>query len=178
MNARILSLSFAIFLCPGSLFMATNAPAQSVVNTLNFNPPGITNSSGILQEVAVVEGTGLVYAAGGSNKVGIIDPNTNAVVAVASMPTSGGIDFALVNQTTGLVYMRQPNSNIVVIDGRSASPTFNQALPSLSFPGYAIRSFAADETRGLLYVTTVTMGPPPVQGHILVVDANPASVNF
>ncbi len=107
----------------------------------------------------------------------VIDPNTNAIVAVALSPTSGGTDFALVNQSTGLVYMRQ-QSNIVVIDGRSASATFNQALPSLSFPGYAIRSLALDETRGLLYMTSVTTGAPPVQGHILIFDANPVSATF
>jgi YVTN family beta-propeller protein len=175
---KVTSLLFKTLLCLSNLLILTNAVGQSVVNTLNFNPPGVTNSSGILQEVAIVESTGLVYAASGSNKVSIIDPNTSAVVAVALIPTSGGIDFALVNQSTRLVYLRQPNSNIVVIDGRPTSGQFNQALASLNFPGYSIRSFALDETRGLLYVTTSTTGSQPVQGHILIVDANPANSSF
>lgn len=177
MNKRMSWVRIAVAASLAASLLAISAAAQSVVTTVDFSPPGLTNV-GILNEITVVENTGLVYAAAGTTpRVAVIDPNTDTVAAVVPLPTVGGIDFALVNQSTELVYLRQGNS-IIVIDGRPASGTFNQALASLSFPSYAIRSFAFDETRELLYVTSVTTGLPPVQGHVLIIDANPASANF
>ena len=178
MNKRMSSPRIAVVASLAAALIATSAAAQSVLTTVNFSPPGLT-TVGTLTEITVVEGTGLVYAAAANTpRVAVIDPGTDAVTAVVPLPTVGGITFALVNQSTELVYLRQGNSSIIVIDGRPASGTFNQALPSLSFPGYAIRSFAFDETRELLYVTIATSGAPPVQGHVLIIDANPASANF
>lgn len=178
MNKKMSWVRIAVVASLAASLLAISAAAQSVVTTVNFSPPGLTNV-GILSEITVVENTGLVYAAAGTTpRVAVIDPNTDAVAAVVPLPTVGGIAFALVNQSTELVYMLQGNSSIIVIDGRPASGSFNQALPSLSFPSYAIRSFAFDETRELLYVTSVTTGLPPVQGHVLIIDANPASANF
>ena len=165
--------------CFGVLVLSISAAAQSVVNTFNFSPPGVTNNVGFDFEVAVVHSTGLVYvgATGAyGNEVGVIDPTTNSVLQVISTPTPGALDFARVNQATGLIYFRQPNSNIAVVDGRPSSSTFNQALPSLTLPGRVIQSFALDESRGLLYVTNSTNAP--VQSRVRIIDVNPASSTF
>ena len=185
MNRKISSHRLAGFLCLLSLLVATSAAAQSVVSTVSFSPPGVTNNVGFNFEVAVVHSTGLVYsgAAGDyGSEVGVIDPTTKALAAVIPLPTSGILDFALVNQSTGLIYFRQRSFNsssisIVVIDGRLSSPTFNQVLPPLTLSGQ-VQSFALDETRGLLYVTNNTTGTVPVQSRVSIIDVNPVSPTF
>jgi YVTN family beta-propeller protein len=162
--------------------MVASAAAQSIVATLDFRPPGVTNSVGFDFEITVVNSTGLVYVgstAAYGEEVAAVDPSTGTVVAVIPIPTPGSLSFARANQTTGLVYFRQDaGANVVVIDGRPASPTFNTALPSIPFAGQQIQSFALDETRGLLYVTNNTVGVAPLQSRVAIIDADPASPTF
>lgn len=148
----------------------------SLVRVLDFNPAGADNLAGFNFEVAVLHSTGLVYS--GSTgafgpEVTVIDPAADAVVKVVMTPTVGPLNFARANQTTGLVYFRQ-GSNVVVVDGRPASPTFNQALPSLTLPGRAIQSFALNEAAHRLYVTSTAAGT----GKVTAYDLDPASPTF
>ena len=178
---RMSSVRIAVVATIAALLLAISAAAQSVVNTTIFTPPGITNNVGFDFEVAVVESTGLVYVgttgAYGSD-VGVIDPSTNTLISAVALPTNAILDFAIANQTTGLIYFRdQLSSTIVVIDGRPTSPTFNQALPSLNLLPGLVTSFALDETRGLLYVINQG-GIPTVFRQVTIIDVNPASATF
>src|SRR5687767_7906753 len=178
---RKLSLRYVGVFSFAGLLIVISATAQSVVNTIIFSPPGVTNNLGFDFEAAVVHDTGLVYVGttgAYGNEVGVIDPTTDAVVAAVPISTSGFVNFARVNQTTNLVYFRQPTSNIVVVDAKPTSATYNQALAPLTFPNQMVQSFALDETRGLLYVTITNLGPPPIQSRVTIIDANPASSTF
>lgn len=181
MNQKISSFRIAMVVMLAVTLIVISAAAQSVVKTIIFNSPDITNNIGFDFEAAVVRDTGLVYigATGAyGSEVGVIDPTTNAIIKVISLSTGGFVNFARVNQTTKLVYFRQPNSNIVVIDAEPTSATYNQALAPLTLPNQVVQSFELDEMRGLLYVTNNTLGPPPVQSHVTIIDANPASATF
>jgi hypothetical protein len=130
MKCKRFALQTGISIILASLLII-GAAAQSLVSTAIFTPPGIANNLGFDFEVAVVGSTGLVYVgAGGAygNEVGVINPATDSIISVIDLPTPGGLNYAQVNQATSLVYFRQNPSNIVVIDGRSSSPSFNQAL--------------------------------------------------
>jgi hypothetical protein len=66
----------------------------------------------------------------------------------------------------------------VPVDGRPSSPTFNQTLPLISFTNETIITFAIDQTRNRLYVTTRVTGSNPVQSQIRIIDINPANATF
>lgn len=180
MNRKRSSLRAAGAMTLVAALIVMSAAAQSIINTVIFTPAGVANNLGFDFEVAVVRDTGLVYvgATGAyGTEIGVIDPAADALVAVIDLGTPGLFNFALANQTTKLVYFRQPNSNIAVIDGRPSSATFNQALPPLFFPGHQVQSYALDETRGLLYVTHNNAGGP-LQSRVSVIDADPSSATF
>ena len=170
------------------MLLPVSAGAQSIVTTLDFRPKGVQDQVGFDYKVAVVEKTGLVYVGSTSaygTEVGVIDPKKKALVATIpiSLPASiagAYVNFARANQSTQLVYFREPySSQITVIDGRSKSPTFNQALPPFVVTDW-VQSFAFDESFGLMYVTSINYGDDvnPQQCRLSVVDVKPGNTTF
>lgn len=160
-------------------FCANGAMTQSVRDVKILSSPLGNASSG---EVAVVHSTGLVYTAGqafGSN-IGIVDPKTNQMIKVIrpeNLNNHAAISFSRVDHATDLVYFLR-GSQIDVVDGREASRTFNQLLPSIVFGGQTLFSFAIDESRSRIYVATTTTGSNPFQGQVHIVDSDPFSATF
>lgn len=157
--------------------------SQSIRRVETFSPAAGNASS---NEVAVVNSTGLVYNYGQAfgNNIGVIDPATNTLIK-SIRPTdpnnTSNSFYSRVNQTTDIVYFLQEFSagkTILPIDARPASPTFNQALPVISFTNQTIVSFAIDQARGRLYATTRTLNSSPAQSQIQIVDINPANPTF
>ncbi len=179
---RLFYIAFVLLLLPTWLSVSTDA--QSIVTTLDFRPPGIQDQVGFDYKVAVVEKTGLVYLGSTSaygQEVGVIDPKKKALVATIPVSLTGpNMNSARANQTTQLVYFRQLNSSqITVVDGRSKSPTFNQALPPFVVTDW-VQSFAFDESFGLMYVTSINYGDDvnPQQCRLSVVDVKPGNTTF
>jgi len=179
---RFFYVAFILLLLLTALPVRT--AAQSIVTTLDFRPPGVQDQVGFDYKVAVVEKTGLVYVGSTSaygQEVGVIDPKKKALVATIPVSLTGpNMNSARANQTTQLVYFRQPNSSqITVVDGRSKSPTFNQALPPLVVTDW-VQSFAFDESFGLMYVTSINYGDDvnPQQCRLSVVDVKPGNTTF
>jgi len=175
-----LSLRSIMSIALAGMLITISALAQSIVSTNIFTPPGIVNNVGLDFEASVVNSTGLVYigTAGDGREVGVIDPNTNSLAAVIPVAKEGQLRFSRVNQTTGLVYfigVQEPT--IVAVDGRPESATFNQALPPMTL-SQGIQSFSLDETRGVLYATTVDLNADPLQSQVSIIDINPASATF
>ncbi len=182
MKSKRLSYPIALILFFTLLLMASGAVGQSVVTTISFNPPSLANNVGFGFEVAVAPNGSVYLGASGAydSEVGVINPITHSLTTVIPLPTNGALNYEKVNRATSLIYFRQPNSNIVVIDARPSSPTFNQALPTLTLTGRIVQSFDVDETRGLLYVTNtpISPAPSPIQAFVTVFDINPASATF
>jgi YVTN family beta-propeller protein len=158
-----------------ALLMTVTAAGQTVINTLVYTPPAITNNVGFDFEAVVVESTGLVYVGSTGaygSEVGVIDPATNTLIKAIALPTTGPLSYAQVNQSTGMVYFRQSSSTIATVDGRPGTATFNEAWPSVTLGG-SIQTFDIDETRNLLYVTHNDGSP-----HVSIIDVNPSSTNF
>ena len=158
--------------------------AAQTIRKVEILSPAIGNASN--NEVAVVNSTGFVYTAGQAfgNNFGVIDPNTNQLIKVirpADLNSPTIISFSRVNQTTNIVYFlyaTTPNAQIVSIDGRPSSSTFNQLLPPMVFNNQTLAAFAIDQTRNLLYASTRTTGSNPVQSQIQIVDINPGNATF
>lgn len=153
--------------------------AQSIISTTSFNPPGVANNVGFNNEVAIVNETNFAYIGGQpiyGDEVAAVNLTNNSTSPIP-IPTSGFITFTRVNQTTKLVYFRQGASNIVVIDARPESATFNTALPSIVFTGQNTRGIDIDESRGLLYVTH-NNASGTVQSRVTIIDVNPVSATF
>ncbi len=174
---RATAVSFALLAC-----VSTNR-TQAVQFSDVFTPAAVPFNVGSF-EIAVVHSTGLVYAAGSGygNKMSVIDPTSNLPIASAQFPVStANLNYSQVNQTTNIVYFRQRflpdnGANIVPVDGRPASPTFNQPLPTLPFAGQVVNSFAINQTTNRLYATHNAIGS--AVGQVSVVDINPASPTF
>lgn len=153
--------------------------AQSIVSTTSFNPPGVTNNVGFNGEVAIVNETNFAYIGGQpvyGDEVAAVNLANNSTSPIP-LPTTGIINSTRVNQMTKLVYFRQGASNIVVIDGRPTSATFNTALPSIVFTAQNTRGIDIDESRGLLYVTH-NNATGTVQSRVTIIDVNPANATF
>ena len=171
----------AIFIICFALTFSTFA--QSVRKVEIFGSALGNASSG---EVAVVNSTGLVYTAGQAfgNNVGVINPNTNSLIKVirpANLDVQVNTFFSAVNQATNIVYFSypvMPNEQLIVVDGRPSSPTFNQLLPPIVFDNQILVSGAIDESRNLVYMATRIRGSSPVQSQVHIVDLNPASATF
>jgi YVTN family beta-propeller protein len=156
----------------------------SMIRRVEITSPALGNAS--QNEVAVVNSTGLVYTAGQAfgNNFGVFDPSTNSLVKVIPPPNPSApatVPYSRVNQNTNLVYFLVPANagpSIAVIDGRSASPTFNQFLTPIGFSNQTLVTFAVDEVRNRLYASTRVTGSNPVQSQIQVIDIDPASPNF
>ncbi len=160
-----------------------NDDGGPIVSTTIFTPPNISNNLGTDFEVAIVESTGLAYVgAPGAygSEIGVIHPTSNAVLTVIPISSPNSFRYSRVNQVTGLVYFSgggQNQNNIVVIDGRPSSATFNKELSPLIFPS-EVQSFAIDEVHARLYVTSVNLQVQPFQSRVTIIDANPASATF
>ena len=180
-SARLFNRFLTTIICCAVLVLSSTAQTIRKVEILS---PAIGNASN--NEVAVVNSTGLVYTAGQAfgNNFGVIDPNTNQLIKVirpADLNSSTVISFSRVNQTTNIVYFlyaTTPNAQIVSIDGRPSSSTFNQLLPPMVFNNQTLAAFAIDQTRNLLYASTRTTGSNPVQSQVHTVDINPGSATF
>lgn len=153
--------------------------AQSIISTTSFNPPGVTNNVGFNGEVAIVNETNFAYIGGQpvyGDEVAAVNLTNNSTSPIP-IPTTGTIAATRVNQTTKLVYFRQGASNIVVIDGRPGSATFNTALPSIVFTGETTGGIDIDESLGLLYVT-ITPNTNPASPRVIIIDVNPSNATF
>ncbi len=157
-----------------------DAGFPSVLTTVR----GVTAGAPVLTghgDLAVVQSTGLGYLSGGVMSalgigvIGILDTNTNALIGSMPMPVPSALTLSLVNQATNIVYMRGTTLNAV--DGRSASPTFNQVILSLALG--SVQSMAIDEARGRVYLTSSSASPGALaQSQIIVIDADPSSSTF
>jgi YVTN family beta-propeller protein len=102
--------------------------------------------------VAVNPVTNMVYAANYTgNTVGVLDGNTNAVIA--TIPVGSGPFALAVNPVTNLVYVSNSGSpqgtgmSVRVIDG--GSNTVTGTLPLSSYPGF----IAVNPSTNLVYFT-------------------------
>src|SRR5262249_24497460 len=154
---------------------------SAVLAYVPWNAPGTPNLAAT-GELAVIQSTGLGYfpALGdprtNATRFGILDTATNQITGVVTgPPPPTGFTTSRVNQTTGIAYFR--GTNLVAIDGRPASPTFNQVILSLSLG--TIQSMAIDEVHARLYVTAFTsQGTTFFQGRVFAIDINPVSPTF
>ncbi len=159
--------------------LALSSSAQTIRSVQILGPTLGNANSG---QVAVVNSTGLVYSSGQSifgNAIGVIDSNTNSLIKAIRPANFAAFSTSLIraNQSTNIVYFLA-SGQIVVVDGRSGSPTFNQLLSPIVFANQTLVSFAIDQTRNRLYATTQIVGSNPVQSQVQIVDINPASGTF
>jgi len=132
------------------LFMLpTHAFSQKLIQYISMNSP---------IAVAVNPVTNMIYAANYTgNTVGVIDGNTNAVVA--TIPVGAGPFSLAVNPVTNLVYVSNSGApqgtgmSVMVIDG--SSNTVAATVPLIAYPGF----IAVNPTTNLVYFT-IEEGPP------------------
>ena len=133
-------------------------------------------------DLAIVSATGLGYFTGGNlsagttGQVGIFDLATNAVTGAIPMTVNAGSSLTRVSQSTRIAYMRTGNF-LQAIDGRPASPTFNQSILNVFFG--PINSMALNETTKRLYATANSTGLALIpNGRVVVLDIDPSSPTF
>ena len=133
-------------------------------------------------DVAVVSSTGKAYFTGGNlssgteGRVGVLDLATNTVSSTIPMRGNFGALFAETNTATDIVYFRG-GINLLAVDGRSASPTFNQIILNINVG--TIQSWALDSVHHRLYLTTTTSGTGLISnGRLTVLDIDPSSPTF
>lgn len=162
--------------------MFSTASAQSILQVHTLGPALGNATSG---EVAVVNSTGLVYVSGQSafgGNIGVLDPTTNSLLKVirpANLASPASMFYSRVHQGSNIVYFAytsSPNAQIMSVDGRPASQTFNSLLPPVVFTNQNLVTFAIDQSRNLLYAAT--RNNTGTQGQVHVIDINPSNGTF
>ena len=98
---KLLNLLIPCLLLLSIFLSESKVVSQSVVTTVIFTPPGISDNVGFNTAAAVVNSSGLVYVNGSSaygTDLGVINPTTDSLIS--AIPLTASMPNPIVNQST------------------------------------------------------------------------------